>query len=557
MSLMSMNRALKQYGGKVIICIIAFFMLIGVVLSGFGSNIQTSTSSSGGPAQGGAEQEKAVATVGGEPVTQRQLDMVMDRMTQMQGQEIPAAFKDRYRVMLLDQFKQQRALVEAAKAEGITLSDADIAREREAAWQQQRGQVATAVGLKEDATDSQIDRALSRQGAQVSVAFLKAQGIPEDQLRGKLYADGLTAKMKQQVKVTEDTVKRTYNDIRVRHILISSGPGKLPDAQAKAKADKILAEIKADPSRFTALADQHSEDPGNTEPKTGKKNGGLYDWAPAGRYVPEFTQAALAAGVGKVYAEPVKTTYGYHIIKLEGERPGKDLPKDWDKNRAKYVDEYVTKIAQQRVNDAVQKQMPTIQVEVKDPGMKATQIETEAMGVADPKQRNAKLEQAITVLSQVTEAGDGSIAVRKAQLYQQIGKNAEAIAAYEEALKARNTVETRLALADLYLKNKEKEKALAQVTEADKLSISNPGIYDQMAALLEQAGDKAKATVARTRAAEMIKRQQAMQKLEQERMQKMQAEALKSVVTATPAPASTPAAKEPAKPTAPAATPKP
>jgi tetratricopeptide (TPR) repeat protein len=85
-------------------------------------------------------------------------------------------------------------------------------------------------------------------------------------------------------------------------------------------------------------------------------------------------------------------------------------------------------------------------------------------------------------------------------------KPKEAIAAYEEGLKSGNTVETRLALAQAYLDDKNSEAAKAQLTEAEKLAIPNIQLQFQLASLWERAGDKQKAAAARAKSSEMLKR---------------------------------------------------
>ena len=83
----------------------------------------------------------------------------------------------------------------------------------------------------------------------------------------------------------------------------------------KAEAAKILARAKAGED-FAALADQYSEDPGNTG-ADGKKNGGLYADVPKGTMVPTFETAALSLQPGTIYPDLVESDFGYHIIKLE------------------------------------------------------------------------------------------------------------------------------------------------------------------------------------------------------------------------------------------------
>jgi len=83
----------------------------------------------------------------------------------------------------------------------------------------------------------------------------------------------------------------------------------------KAEAEKILVRAKAGDD-FAKLADQYSEDPGNTG-TDGKKNGGLYADVPKGTMVAPFETAALSLPPGTVYPDLVESDFGYHIIKLE------------------------------------------------------------------------------------------------------------------------------------------------------------------------------------------------------------------------------------------------
>jgi parvulin-like peptidyl-prolyl isomerase len=92
------------------------------------------------------------------------------------------------------------------------------------------------------------------------------------------------------------------------------------DASAKrSAAAKILARAVAGED-FASLANQYSEDPGNTGPD-GKKNGGLYADVPVGMMVPSFEKAALALQPGQIAAGLVESDFGYHVIKLEKKTP--------------------------------------------------------------------------------------------------------------------------------------------------------------------------------------------------------------------------------------------
>jgi parvulin-like peptidyl-prolyl isomerase len=522
MSLMDMNRSFKKYGPAFGIGL-AGIMLVGT-FAGFGSNLFGGDSGSAVTSQMAADD--SVATVGDVKVSRALLESNLERALQQQAMMGGPPMRPKpeemnsYLVRVLDQVKQEQALVSAAKAAGVTVSDADVSAERERVWQQERGGFAQSLGLPATATDQQIDRAIATQDPGRSLAAIKAS-IPAEALRTKLYQDGLQKKLRDQVQVDPALLKRTYNEIQVRHILINFGKDSVPEEQAKAKAEKILAEVKADPSKMAQLAKENSDDPGS------KAKGGFYDWAPASQYVPAFTEAALKAGVGKVYPELVRVVQpnysGFHIVKLEGERtpkpapaPAKDappapttgVPADFDKNKQTYIDQYRDKIASAEMQSAVAAALPGIKVEVTDPGLRAAQLQLEAQAAPDKKASDAKLTEALAELEKIKPGTPSAnvVPLQKAALLQQLGRDKEAIAAYEESLKFRNLPETHLALATIYLKLKDKEKAKAQLVEAQKLPIGDMQLQLQLAQMLGEVGDKD----ASKKAMDKFKRQQEM-----------------------------------------------
>jgi peptidyl-prolyl cis-trans isomerase C len=112
--------------------------------------------------------------------------------------------------------------------------------------------------------------------------------------------------------VSEADIKAEYDkfkaqasgtEYRARHILV--------EKEDEAKA--LIAQIKGGAS-FDELAKKNSKDPGSGQ------NGGDLDWANPNSYVPEFSQALSALKKGEMTQTPVKTQFGYHIIKLEDTR---------------------------------------------------------------------------------------------------------------------------------------------------------------------------------------------------------------------------------------------
>jgi peptidyl-prolyl cis-trans isomerase C len=100
----------------------------------------------------------------------------------------------------------------------------------------------------------------------------------------------------------------TGTEYRARHILV----------ETEDEAKSLIAQIKAGAS-FEDLAKKHSKDPGSGA------QGGDLDFAKADSYVPEFGQALTQLKKGEVTAAPVKTQFGWHVIKLEDTREA-DFP---------------------------------------------------------------------------------------------------------------------------------------------------------------------------------------------------------------------------------------
>ena len=89
-------------------------------------------------------------------------------------------------------------------------------------------------------------------------------------------------------------------EYKARHILV--------EKEADAKA--IIASLKKG-GKFEDIAKKQSKDPGS-----GAKGGDL-DWANPASYVPEFTQALLKLDKGQMTDTPVKSQFGYHVIRVD------------------------------------------------------------------------------------------------------------------------------------------------------------------------------------------------------------------------------------------------
>lgn len=121
------------------------------------------------------------------------------------------------------------------------------------------------------------------------------------------YRDGNAWKLVKVIRLAD------VEEARVRHILLTSQG---EDPAVKQRADSILNVVKRDRSKFGELVEKFSDDPGS------KSTGGVYEWFNRERMVPEFTKASFDEKVGAITV--VKTSYGYHIVEVLGQRTRKE-----------------------------------------------------------------------------------------------------------------------------------------------------------------------------------------------------------------------------------------
>ncbi len=104
--------------------------------------------------------------------------------------------------------------------------------------------------------------------------------------------------------------------VRVAHIMKSLPPGSDKAAEEKALTGiNEIYEKLCNGGSFSGLAEEYSDD------RESAQNGGEMNWFGAGEIISEFTEAAFALKDTGIFSEPVRTPYGFHIIKLLAKRP--------------------------------------------------------------------------------------------------------------------------------------------------------------------------------------------------------------------------------------------
>ncbi|MEG0074259.1 MAG: peptidylprolyl isomerase [Eubacterium sp.] len=144
----------------------------------------------------------------------------------------------------------------------------------------------------------------------------------------KLLKTHMIAKFMQSVTVSDEEIQTYYDEnpkqfiapdsIRASHILLP----------AEQQAIDIIAEIKSGAKTFEEAAKAYSICPS-------KDVGGDLNYFSKGKMVPQFEEAAFKLKVGQMSEQPVKTDFGWHIIKVTDEKKSQTIPYDIVKESAR------------------------------------------------------------------------------------------------------------------------------------------------------------------------------------------------------------------------------
>jgi parvulin-like peptidyl-prolyl isomerase len=245
---------------------------------------------------GGSVPSNGIAEVSGQTITQAQFNALLEQAKKSyasQKRKFPAAGTTEYQTLKFQavQYLVQRAeFQQEADKLGVTISDSEIAARLTKIKKQYFG-----------GSESRYKKQLAQQG--LTDAQVK------DDIKSQLIQEKIFKKVTSNVKVTDADVKKYYDQHQsqygtpeqrdVAHILVKK----------KSLADQLYNRLR-NGANFAALAKQYSQDPGS------KKLGGKLTIS-KGQTVGPFDQTAFLLQTGQI-SRPVKTTYGWHIIKALG-----------------------------------------------------------------------------------------------------------------------------------------------------------------------------------------------------------------------------------------------
>lgn len=328
---------------------------------------------------------------------------------------------------VLDQLINSEVILSAAKKNRISVSNAEVDKKYE-------------EFAKQFTDEKQLEQFL----ATSNLTRSKVKSILKDQLMAEKMVD----QVKSKASVSDAEVAQAYEEVKARHILITIPKGKDGDAKAKAKAEDILKQLKSG-ADFAQLAKKYSEDPGS------KDQGGDLGFFGRGKMDPAFEKAAFALKVGEV-SEPVKSQFGYHIIKVEARKEAKG--EEFDKQKKDIKDRLLSEKQSEIFTNWFEGVKKEAKITINDPELaaydaykngeldKAIELYKKATaatpddaylhsGLAQAYRKKGNVDEAINELKTATELApsDAILQFTLGDLYKEKKMNAEAIAAYQKA----------------------------------------------------------------------------------------------------------------------------
>ena len=276
-----------------------------------------------------------VASVNGQPITKAEFESTLSEIFSSMGMQVGMLPPDQLG-MLYRQFAEDM----------ITDKLIDQASE--------------SMAVTPEEVDNEINTISQQYGSPERFAEeLATSGQTMDQFKERLtklirQRKWMEAQVGDVAEVPEAEVRAFYDEntsefeqpdvVRASHILIrvEEGADEATVAAKQAQAAELAAKAK-EGADFSELAVEFSEDP------TAKQNAGDLNFFPKDRMVPEFAEAAFSQEVGTI-TDPVKTQFGWHVIKVTDRKAAQTLP--FDEVKAD-IAEYLKESRQQKAVEGV------------------------------------------------------------------------------------------------------------------------------------------------------------------------------------------------------------
>ncbi len=434
----------------------------------------------GGPQQAQRETSDVVAVVLGRNIGAREIeDLAAAQRSQFGSQlgEIPIMFEAMIVGGAIDQLVQATVTLDLAKKRGIEINDeairAHFASELDKGIQAERERLVSTGKLKADATPEDFVKAVKAENPNFTTfEDIKQRNLEQlnQVLTDPAQRDRLVLSVAPQllqqaelakVQLTEEEAKKGYDTLVLKRILLTTDKNEGKDLNAE--AERILGEIKAG-TTFESAMDKYSNETPSDPKKRVSENELKYGYAMVSTDATLKPVAALKPGETSA---PIKEFNGVAVYKLA--RVESNLPADWDKEKAKYIDQAKQAKVASQVSEEVRAAQEAVTIEWKSLGYKAI-YEYNKVGMAssgNPADAKAKYQQVVDDAQKAIDASDVGLNVAKLARY----------AAYEQLYASASAEEKKDMLA----------KRIEYLTDLPELD-GQPTLRMQLIDMLTEAG---------------------------------------------------------------------
>jgi parvulin-like peptidyl-prolyl isomerase len=295
----------------------------------------------------------------------------------------PAGIERRLQLQsrVIDDLLRKRLIAQEIERRRIVISPTDIDDRTEIEWER--------ILRQNNLTEEQAAQILQRQGRTLESFKRELRQAVELHLQTERLRDlvvGPIEPTEQELSAYLEEHREDYDtpeEVHARHILIRvpEGASEAEIAQAKKHIEDIKKELE-NGADFAELAKKYSQDPGSAP------NGGDLGFFRRGQMVREFEDAAFSLEPGQI-SDPVRTQFGFHLIKVEEKKPAQHP--ELAQIRERVLKDYIAAERDRRFEQFYAELKAHAKIFIADPVLKVFYLYEHAERLEEARQEYAKL----------------------------------------------------------------------------------------------------------------------------------------------------------------------
>jgi len=295
----------------------------------------------------------------------------------------PAGIERRLQLQsrLIDDLLRKRLITQEIERRRIKISPTDVDDQTEIEWER--------ILRQNNLTEEQAQEILKRQGRTLESFKRELRQAVELNIKTERLRDLVVGPIEptdQELSAYLEDHREDYDtpeEVHARHILIRvpEGASEAEIAQAKKQIEDIKKELE-NGADFAELAKKYSQDPGSAP------NGGDLGFFSRGRMVQEFEDAAFSLEPGQL-SDPVRTQFGFHLIKVEEKKPAQHP--ELAQIRERVLQDYIEAERDRRFEQFYNELKARAKISIADPILRVFYLYEHAERLEEARHEYAKL----------------------------------------------------------------------------------------------------------------------------------------------------------------------